>query len=52
MMYREMYLASEGYLWEVLRRDGKFDPAALEKDFAQMLEFWKHVYLRKEEKQP
>lgn len=51
MMYREMYLVSEGYLWEVLRRDGKFDPAALEKDFAQMLAFWKQVYLRKEENQ-
>lgn len=52
MMYREMYLASEGYLWEVLQRGGAFDPAELEKDFAQMLAFWKQVYLRKEENQP
>lgn len=49
MMYREMYLASEGYLWEVLQRDGEFDSVALQEDFSQMLHFWKHVYLRKEE---
>lgn len=49
MMYREMYLASEGYLWEALRRDGEFDPSVLQQDFSQMLDFWKHVYLRKEE---
>lgn len=49
MMYREMYLASEGYLWEVFQRGGVFDTAKLEQDFSQMLAFWKHIYLRKEQ---
>lgn len=48
-MYREMYLVSEGYLWEVLQRDGQIDADMLEKDFAEMLNFWKHIYLRKEQ---
>lgn len=49
MMYREMYLASEGYLWEALRCSGPLDLEALQTDFNKMLEFWKHVYLKKEE---
>lgn len=48
-MYREMYLASEGYLWEALRQGGSLDVERLEKDFERMLAFWKHVYLRKGE---
>ena len=48
-MYHEMYLASEGYLWEALRQGGSLDVEKLEKDFERMLAFWKHVYLRKEE---
>ena len=31
-MYREMYWASEGYLWEMLQRGG-IDPAQMERDF-------------------
>lgn len=48
MMYREMYLASEGYLWEIIQRGDTIDSAILEKDFNQMLAFWKNIYLRKE----
>lgn len=48
MMYREMYLASLGYLWEIAQWDGTFDAKTLEKDFQKMLTFWKTVYLRKE----
>lgn len=48
-MYHEIYLASEGYLWEALRQGGSLDAEKLEKDFERMLAFWKHVYLRKEE---
>ena len=48
MMYREMYLAAEGYLWEIIHRGGTFDSKVLEKDFQQMLSFWKSAYLRKE----
>lgn len=48
MMYREMYLASEGYLWEIIQRGDTIDSKTLEKDFHQMLAFWKNIYLRKE----
>lgn len=48
MMHREMYLASEGYLWEIMQWGGELDPAKLEQDFSEMLAFWKKVYLRKE----
>ncbi len=47
MMYREMYLSSVGYLWEIFQRDGELDVAKLEQDFEQMLAFWKRIYLRK-----
>lgn len=45
MMYREMYLASEGYLWEMLRQE-KLDVEKIEQDFTDMIEFWKQIYLR------
>lgn len=48
MMYREMYWASEGYLWEALQRGG-VDAGQLERDFVRLLEFWKSVYCRKPE---
>ncbi|MGN0793166.1 MAG: TetR/AcrR family transcriptional regulator [Aristaeellaceae bacterium] len=48
MMYREMYLASEGYLWEMVQR-GDVDTAELEKDFIKLMDFWKSIYLRKGE---
>ena len=44
MMYREMYWASEGYLWEMLR-NGELDMDQVEKDFLEMVDFWKSVYL-------
>lgn len=47
MMYREMYWASEGYLWEMVQR-GNVDIRQMEKDFTQMMKFWKSIYLRKE----
>lgn len=46
-MYREMYLASEGYLWEIFQRDEDLDVDKLGKDFEQMLRFWKKIYLRR-----
>lgn len=48
-MYREMYLASEGYLWEIIQFDGELDVQKLEKDFEDMLKFWKKIYLKKGE---
>lgn len=47
MMYWEMYLASEGYLWEMVQR-GNVDMAQMEHDFSKLMEFWKNIYLRKE----
>ena len=45
-MYQQMYWASEGYLWEMIQRDN-VDFDRMEKDFSQMMDFWKSVYLKK-----
>ncbi len=47
MMYRDMYWASEGYLWEMVQR-GDVDMERMERDFTALIAFWKSVYLRKE----
>lgn len=47
MMYRNMYWASEGYLWELVQH-GEVDYEQVEKDFFKLIDFWKSVYLRKE----
>lgn len=47
MMYREMFLASEGYIWEALQR-GDTDIEKMEKDFTGMMEFWKSIFLKKD----
>ncbi|MBR4457806.1 MAG: TetR/AcrR family transcriptional regulator [Clostridia bacterium] len=47
MMYREMYWASEGYLWETVQR-GEMNIDRMVGDFEKLLAFWKSVYLRKE----
>ena len=43
MMYREMYLASEGYVWEMLLSGG-VDVDRMEREFAQMIDFWEDTY--------
>ncbi len=47
MMYREMYWASEGYLWEMLQRGG-LNAEQMEADFRRLLAFWKSIYLRRD----
>lgn len=47
MMYREMYWASEGYLWEMVQR-GNMEFDRMEQDFTKLMAFWKSIYLRKE----
>ena len=47
MMYREMYWASEGFLWELVQR-GSVDMQQMEKGFTELMSFWKSIYLRKE----
>lgn len=47
LMYREMYLASEGYLWEKMQK-GNIDVTEMEKDFRKLIDFWKSIYTRKQ----
>lgn len=48
MMVKDMFWATEGYLWEKVQQ-GDVDVDAMERDFDRMILFWKSVYLRKEE---
>lgn len=47
MMYREMYWAGEGYLWNKVQ-SGRLDPDEMERDFGRLIDFWKSIYYRKE----
>ncbi len=46
MMYRDMFWAAEGYIWEMVQI-GKTDVDEMEQGFLKLLNFWKSVYLRK-----
>lgn len=46
MMYRTMYWASEGYLWEKVQTGG-LDADTMEEDFMKIIDFWKKTYTRK-----
>lgn len=48
MMYREMYLVSEGYLWEMVQR-GDMDMEKMGAEFIKMIEFWRQIYGRKKD---
>lgn len=48
MMHRQIYLMSIGYVWEFSQRGVTLDAKVMEKDFSEMLKFWKNVYQRKE----
>lgn len=48
MMYKEIYYASAGYLWQTMQ-EGIIDPQKVEKDYNELIKFWKKVYLRKGE---
>ncbi len=47
MMYRDMYLASEGYLWEKIQQGG-VSADTMERDFRKLIDFWKSIYLKKQ----
>ncbi|MDD6273352.1 MAG: TetR/AcrR family transcriptional regulator [Clostridiaceae bacterium] len=47
MMYRDMYWASEGFLWEMVQR-GHVDMDEMGRGFTKLMNFWKSIYLRKE----
>lgn len=46
MMYKDMYWASEGYLWEKAQQDN-LDADTIEQEFVKLVDFWKSVYMRK-----
>lgn len=46
MMYMDMFLASQGYLWEKLQNE-TIDPDQMEKDFIRMIGFWRTLYSRR-----
>ncbi len=46
MMYMDMFLASQGYLWEKLQSE-TIDADKMENDFTRMIEFWRQMYSRK-----
>lgn len=49
MMYREMFLTAEGYVWEMLLQ-GDVDADRLEREFGEMIDFWEDTYgARREE---
>lgn len=45
MMYRDMYLASEGYLWQ-MQQTGIIDVDRMVADYKKIIEFWKSIYLK------
>lgn len=47
MIYKNIYWTSEAYLLEKIR-SGSFDTDEVEREFEEMIGFWKEVYLKKE----
>ncbi|MCM1121307.1 MAG: TetR/AcrR family transcriptional regulator [Eubacterium sp.] len=47
MMYKDMYWAAEGWLWERTQQ-GNLDVDTMEQEFEKLVDFWKSVYKRKE----
>ena len=45
MMYQDMYLASEGYLWHMQQTD-KLDIDKMVADYKNIIDFWKSIYLK------
>ena len=45
MMYQDMYLASEGYLYQ-MGQNGSIDIDKVVTDYRRLIDFWKKLYLR------
>ncbi len=45
MMYQDMFLASEGYLWRLEQSD-KIDVDKIVEDYKKIIDFWKSIYLK------
>ena len=48
MMYKTMYWASEGYLWEKTQTGG-LSADEMEEDFVKIIDFWKKTYTRRKD---
>ena len=48
MMYKTMYWASEGYLWEKAQTSG-LSADEMEEDFVKIIDFWKKTYTRRKD---
>lgn len=48
MMYKDMYWASAGYVWELQQR-GEFELEEVRAAFRKLVDFWRTIYLREEE---
>ena len=49
LMYRDMYLASEGYIWQ-MSQASVIDVKKMMQEYKEMIEFWRELYARKEDK--
>lgn len=47
LMYRDLYLASEGYMYEMTQH-GEVDVDVMIEDYKKMIAFWKKLYLKEE----
>ena len=45
LMYQDMYLASEGYMWRMQQMDN-IDVDKMVKDYKEIIDFWKSLYLK------
>jgi AcrR family transcriptional regulator len=45
MMYQNMYLASEGYMYQ-MQNSGKIDVDKVVRDYRNLIDFWKELYLK------
>lgn len=45
LMYKNMYLASEGYMYQ-MQHIGQVDVKKIMKDYRELIDFWKKLYLK------
>lgn len=45
LMYNDMYLASEGYVYR-MQQEGEIDIDKMAVEFREMIDFWKSIYLK------
>lgn len=45
LMYQDMYLASEGYMWRMQQMDN-IDVDKMIRDYKEIIDFWKSLYLK------